>query len=141
MYESLLRENNETLWDWITWETLGNPDSKYQKGDVLMNYGLWRADYFLLCRAGKNAYQQYAGKLKATQYAQLVTDVLALHASQRRALLGNLETERDGLTDKELAKAEALVAAHDMLVGAEVQCYLCSVAGKRALAELHRTRK
>ncbi len=49
----LLDDNNETVWDWITWETLGNPSEKFRKGDEAFNFGLWRADYEMLCKAGQ----------------------------------------------------------------------------------------
>jgi hypothetical protein len=51
-YSELIKANNEGLWDWITWETLCNPDHKFQKGDIAMKFGLWRADYALLCQYG-----------------------------------------------------------------------------------------
>jgi hypothetical protein len=48
-----MSENDSTLWDWITWETLGNPSEKYQRGDKSRKLGLWRIDYELACKAGK----------------------------------------------------------------------------------------
>ncbi len=50
----LLKDNNETLWDWITWETLGNPSAQYRKGDEMRWYGLWRADYAKLCKGPRH---------------------------------------------------------------------------------------
>ncbi|AUX23300.1 uncharacterized protein SOCEGT47_038230 [Sorangium cellulosum] len=55
MYDDILKENNEALWDWITWETLGNPSEKFQKGNELRGFGLWRADYTKLCSAGRSS--------------------------------------------------------------------------------------
>jgi hypothetical protein len=57
LIKKLIQKNNDQLWDWITWETLGNPDDRFRKGDVAMKFGLWRADYFLLCRKGGNVRQ------------------------------------------------------------------------------------
>lgn len=54
-YPELVKANNTSDWDWITWETLGNSDPKFQKGDVAMKLGLWRSDYVELCRAGTQA--------------------------------------------------------------------------------------
>lgn len=48
----ILKDNNESVGDWITWETLGNPSDKYQKGDLVRSFGLWRADYTKLCKEG-----------------------------------------------------------------------------------------
>lgn len=55
MYADVLEANNRQNWDWITWETLGNPEPKFQKGDVAMKFGLWRANYVLLCMQGEQA--------------------------------------------------------------------------------------
>ncbi len=55
LYPELVRANNKSDWDWITWETLGNSDPKFQKGDVAMEFGLWRLDYVALCQAGTGA--------------------------------------------------------------------------------------
>lgn len=52
MTEFLLRNNNETLFDWLTWETLGNPGDAYKRGDEVREFGLWRADYRELCKKG-----------------------------------------------------------------------------------------
>lgn len=52
LHTDIIEANNKKNWDWITWETLGNPDDKFQKGDVAMKFGLWRADYVRLCKAG-----------------------------------------------------------------------------------------
>ncbi|XXF80091.1 hypothetical protein P2318_10170 [Myxococcaceae bacterium GXIMD 01537] len=47
--------NDEQIWDWITWETMGNPSAKFRKGDEMRFFGLWRADYRKLCHAGRES--------------------------------------------------------------------------------------
>ncbi|MGK3962613.1 FYVE zinc finger domain-containing protein [Sorangium sp. So ce118] len=54
MYDDILKDNSEALWDWITWETLGNPSEKFQKGNELREFGLWRAEYSKLCSSGRD---------------------------------------------------------------------------------------
>lgn len=49
-----LTENNRSAWDWITWETEGNSDPKYQRGGKLRKLGLYKLDYDKLRKAGKD---------------------------------------------------------------------------------------
>ena len=51
--DELLQQNDETVWDWITWETRGNPSADYRRGDEAHLLGLWRADLKLLYKEGK----------------------------------------------------------------------------------------
>lgn len=44
--------NNTTDWDWLTWETEGNSDPKYQRGGKERKLGLYRLNYDLLRKAG-----------------------------------------------------------------------------------------
>jgi hypothetical protein len=46
--DDFLQLNDEEVWDWITWETRGNPSADYRRGDEAHFLGLWRADVQLL---------------------------------------------------------------------------------------------
>jgi hypothetical protein len=61
-YPEVIKANNQKLWAWLTWETLGNPNPDFQKGDVAMEFGLWRADYVKLCRAGEQDLDKWRKK-------------------------------------------------------------------------------
>lgn len=47
-----IRENNAKYWDWLTWETEGNSDLRYQRGGKTRKLGLYRLNYDLLRKAG-----------------------------------------------------------------------------------------
>lgn len=46
-----LAQNNASRWDWITWETLGNPGELYRRGDRMRRLGLYKLSYDRLRRA------------------------------------------------------------------------------------------
>lgn len=52
-WDAFLEANNEALWDWITWETLGNPSDTYQRSDTQRGFGLWRMDYRAAAKAAR----------------------------------------------------------------------------------------
>jgi len=56
--ETLAANIDDELYDWITWETLGNPSANFQKGNTLRQFGLWRANYETMALGGKSFVQQ-----------------------------------------------------------------------------------
>lgn len=44
-------------WDWIVWETLGNPDPRFQRGANSRPLGLYRMDYDKLRKAGGKSWK------------------------------------------------------------------------------------
>ena len=50
-----LKKNNEETWDWITWETLGNPGKDYRRSDRMRKLGLYKLSYDLLRKANDDA--------------------------------------------------------------------------------------
>ena len=50
-----LKKNNEETWDWITWETLGNPGKDFRRSDRMRKLGLYKLSYDLLRRANDGA--------------------------------------------------------------------------------------
>ncbi len=50
-----LKKNNEETWDWITWETLGNPGKDYRRSDRMRRLGLYKLSYDRLRRANDDA--------------------------------------------------------------------------------------
>ncbi len=50
-----LKKNNEETWDWITWETLGNPGKDYRRSDRMRRLGLYKLSYDRLRRANDGA--------------------------------------------------------------------------------------
>jgi hypothetical protein len=78
-------------------------------------------------------------KINENDYPTLVENLLALSPPARWRLITEIQNEcklLKGLTDVE--KAKKLVNAHDILIGAEVQCYVQDDQGKAALKKLHK---
>ena len=53
-----ITENNRTQWDWITWETEGNSDPKFQRGARERKLGLYKLDYDKLRKGGTDRWQE-----------------------------------------------------------------------------------
>jgi len=72
------------------------------------------------------------------QYSALVKKVLALKAADRWALIADIEGEVDKLEKDAIAEAKGLVDAHDMLICADIECYVKSKAGAVGVTALHK---
>jgi len=70
-------------------------------------------------------------------YVKLKTDIFLLSAEQRQRCIHTIEEKCTSLNTTEPNIARNYVASHDMLIGAEIECYLQSNAGKKSLRELH----
>lgn len=77
---------------------------------------------------------------KSQAYADLARDVLALSATTRQRLIGEIRYEAEHLVpaaSADVLTMQKLVAAHELVICAEVHAYLASAEGKQALRELH----
>jgi hypothetical protein len=82
--------------------------------------------------------KDYAAEMRGPdEYKILVEEVLSLHSTQRQRFISQIYEKCLKLNATEPHVAKNLVGAHDMLIGAEVQCYLASEVGKKNLRELH----
>ncbi|MDC0715674.1 hypothetical protein [Nannocystis bainbridge] len=78
------------------------------------------------------------------EYAALTRAVLALPAPVRQRLIGEFKLEIEGVVPQsanDIGKLQELVGAHELLVCAEIHCYLLSDEGKQALRDLHAGKK
>lgn len=81
-------------------------------------------------------YGGYSGA-NAVQYGQLVPDVLGLSSADRQTLLTRFENAAGNVQANQYAQGKALVDAHDMVMGAEMQVYIGSNGGTQAMLALH----
>lgn len=56
--DEILEANiDDEVFDWITWETLGNPSEDFRKSNAQRQFGLWRANYEVMAQGGKKFIQ------------------------------------------------------------------------------------